>query len=98
MSEAERYSWVSQLMMATDRVWAAGATAGLPGVLKCKGDVDVKLAEWLEASRDFTRAFVATGNGSGDMLLMGPKQLTGRHGRGARAFFRHAVPIRYFLC
>ena len=41
----------------------------------------MKLAEWLEASRDFTRAFVATGNGSGDMLLMGPKQLTGRNGR-----------------
>ena len=58
LTEAERYSWVSQLILATDQVWAAGLTAGLPGRLSCKGTTDVQLAEWKEASRDFTRAFV----------------------------------------
>ena len=83
LTEAERYSWVTQLMQVTDQIWSAGATAGLPGQLSCLGTTDVQLAEWKEASRDFTRAFVATGNGSGDMLLMGTRQLTS--GRGGRA-------------
>jgi hypothetical protein len=83
LTEAERYSWVSQLMLVTDQIWAAGLTAGLPGQLACKGTTDVQLAEWKEASRDFTRAFVATGHGSGDMLLMGTRQLQGSHSRAS---------------
>eukprot|EP01048_Picozoa_sp_COSAG05_P007900 COSAG05_NODE_576_length_8580_cov_190.797194_5_plen_1695_part_00 len=50
--------------------WAADAAA-LPGSLQCAGQVRVPPIEWLESSRDFTRAFAATANGSGDMLLMG---------------------------
>ena len=63
-------------VLPADPIWVAGSTVGLPGKLSGSGRNDVKLAEWKVASRDFTRVFVATGNGSRDMLLMGTKQLT----------------------
>lgn len=85
LTEVERYNWVGQLMRVIDDIWIAGQTAGLPGQLTCRGTTDVQLAEWKEASRDFTRAFVATGHGSGDMLLMGARQLKGGRGQGSRA-------------
>ena len=85
LTEAERYGWVSQLMLVTEKIWAAGLTAGLPGRLACTGSTEVQLAEWKEASRDFTRAFVATGHGSGDMLLMGTRQLESGDERRTRA-------------
>ena len=71
---------------AADPIFVAGSSVGLPGNLSGKGRADVKLAEWKEASRDFTRAFLATGTqarghmGSRDLMLMGTKQLTGGEG------------------
>lgn len=56
------------------RRWAADAKS-LPGSLECFGQTEVPPIEWSESSRDFTRAFVATASGSGDMLLLGCAQI-----------------------
>ena len=66
--DANRNLWLMRLRRATDAIWAAGETTGLPGQLKCCGEFESTPAEWLEASRDFTRTFVS---GSSDMLLIG---------------------------
>ena len=80
-TEEGREEWVRQLTLVTELVWRDGATGGLPGALACRGGpIPVTLAEFQEASRDFTRTFVATGKGSGNLLLMGRSQLAGEAG------------------
>ena len=54
--------------------WSADADQ-LPGQLRCVGVVKVPPPEFTESCRDFTRAFAATANGSGDMLLLGPREI-----------------------
>ncbi len=54
--------------------WSADADQ-LPGQLSCVGAVEVPVAEFTESCRDFTRAFAATASGSGDMLLLGPREV-----------------------
>ena len=58
--------------------WCANENQ-LPGELRCAGQVRVPAVEWAESSRDFTRAFAATANGSGDMLLLGQTEIA-KHG------------------
>eukprot|EP01047_Picozoa_sp_COSAG01_P063400 COSAG01_NODE_8210_length_2874_cov_1.873514_4_plen_378_part_00 len=73
-SAAERRIWVDNLVTVTDSIWAAGRTTGLPGALRTDGVVAVSAPAWREASRDFTRTFVATAHGSGDIMLAGVRQ------------------------
>ena len=54
--------------------WSADADQ-LPGRLSCTGLVEVPPPEFAESCRDFTRAFAATASGSGDMLLLGPREV-----------------------
>ena len=53
--QTRQWSQVQDLNAVTNAIWAQGATTGLPGRLETQGSVEVALAEWKEASRDFTR-------------------------------------------